>query len=291
MLANTNGAFATAQTDFKLNIQTAVGGGRTRRINPIAKEVQDTFDGIYAQTTSFVQNPNSAINGMIVSGDAGTGKTFTVKKALLDTGHQKNVEYIKGSKITAASLYVKLYLNRARHRIIVLDDCDLIHHQEKNLIVPMLLGAAELGQNRDVGWETARKNPLMEQFNVPHNFKFEGSIIWITNDRKEQIGKAVKQWKNAILSRFNFAECNFTDEQKFMYTMHLIENVDMLGSACQEYVGGYPEVIIDEAHAYMSTNYRNLVEVTPRQAIKIADILHHNHDQDLRQTMLRQLWK
>ena len=73
------------------------------RINPIAKEVQDTFDGIYAQTTSFVQNPNSAINGMIVSGDAGTGKTYTVKKALRDTGHQANVEYIKGGKITAAA--------------------------------------------------------------------------------------------------------------------------------------------------------------------------------------------
>ena len=88
------------------------------RINPIAKEVQDTFDGIYAQTTSFVQNPNSAINGLIVSGDAGTGKTYTVKKALVDTGHQKNVEYIKGGKITAASLYVKLYLNRARREVL-----------------------------------------------------------------------------------------------------------------------------------------------------------------------------
>ena len=47
-------------------------------INPIAREVQDTFDGIYAQATSFVQNPNSAINGMIVSGDAGTGKIGSV---------------------------------------------------------------------------------------------------------------------------------------------------------------------------------------------------------------------
>jgi Cdc6-like AAA superfamily ATPase len=291
MLATTNGAFGTAKTSHKIIAGPAGGVASTVRINPIAREVQDTFDGIYAQTTSFVQNPNSAINGMIVSGDAGTGKTYTVKKALMDTGHQKNVEYIKGSKITAASLYVKLYLNRGRHRIIVLDDCDLIHHQEKNLIVPMLLGAAELGQNRDVGWETARKNPLMEQFNVPHQFKFEGSIIWITNDRKEQIGKAVKQWKNAILSRFNFAECNFTDEQKFMYTIHLVDNMDMLGVNCQEYAGGYPEDIVEQASDYMSTNYRNLIEVTPRQAIKIADILHHNKDATLRQTMLRQLWK
>jgi len=263
----------------------------TTKINPIAKEVQDTFDGIYAQVISFVQNPNSAINGMIVSGDAGTGKTYTVKKALKDTGHQKNVEYIKGGKITAASLYVKLFLNRGKHRIVVLDDCDLIHHSEKNQIVPMLLGAAELGQNRDVSWETARKNPLMEEHNVPHNFKFEGSIIWITNDTKDQIGKSVKQWKNAIMSRFNFAECNFTDEQKFMYTIHLIDNVDMLGTNCQEYVGGYPKDIIQQASDYMCTNYRQLVEVTPRQAIKIADIMHHNVEENLRNTMLRQLWK
>lgn len=262
-----------------------------QRINPFAKEVQDTFDGIYAQVTSFVQNPNSAINGLIVSGDAGTGKTYTVKKALIDTGHQRNVEYIKGGKITAASLYVKLYFNRAKHRIIVLDDCDIIHHSEKRQIIPMLLGAAELGQDRDVSWETARKNPLMEEYDVPHHFKFEGSLIWITNDRKEDIAKAIKQWKNAIFSRFNFAECNFTDEQKFSYTIHLVDNEDMLGSNCQEFVGGYPEDIIDEAAEYMASNYPNLVEVTPRIAIKIADIMHHNADAKLRKTMLQQLWK
>ena len=261
------------------------------RINPIAKEVQDTFDGIYEQAKSFVQNPNSAIHGLIVSGDAGTGKTYTIKRALKDTGHQKNVEYIKGGKITAASLYVKLYLNRGKHRIVILDDCDIIHHGEKRQIIPMLLGAAELGQNREVSWETARKNPLMEEFNVPHQFKFEGNIIWITNDRKEDIAKAIKQWKAAIFSRFNFAECNFTDEQKFMYTMHLVENCDMLGENCQEFIGGYPKDIIEEASDYMSINYRSLVEVTPRQAIKIADIMHHNADAKLRKTMLQQLWK
>jgi len=261
------------------------------KMNPIAKEVADTFEGIYAQATSFVQNPNSAINGMIVSGDAGTGKTYWIKKALIDTGHQSNVEYIKGGKITAASLYVKLYLNRAKHRIIVLDDCDIIHHGEKRQIIPMLLGAAELGQKGDVSWETARKNALMEEFNVPSNFDFQGNIIWITNDRKEDIAKAIKQWKAAIFSRFNFAECNFTDEQKFSYTLHLIENCNMLSTNCQEFPGGYPEKIIEEARDYLSENYRNLVEVTPRQAIKVADILHHNSDPKLRTQILQQLWK
>lgn len=261
------------------------------RINPIAREVQDTFDGIYAMVTSFVNNPNSAINGLIVSGDAGVGKTYTVKQALIDTGHQTNVEYIKGGKITAASLYVKLYLNRAPHRIIVLDDCDIIHHAEKRQIVPMLLGACELGSRGDVSWEVARKNPLMEEYNVPTQFNFEGSIIWITNDSKESIAKAVPQWRNALFSRFNFAECLFTDEQKYMYTMYLIDNKDMLGANCQEYRGGYPDGIIQEAADYLSSNYRQLVEVTPRQAIKIADILNTNSDPSLRNIILQQLWK
>jgi len=279
MLATANGALATAKTSPKF------------RINPIAKEVQDVFDSIYGQVGDFIKNPNSAMNGIIVSGDAGTGKTYTVKKALIDLGHQKNVEYIKGGKITAASLYVKLYLNRAKHRIIVLDDCDIIHHQDKNQIVPMLLGAADLGQKRDVSWETARKNPLMEEYNVPHNFKFEGKIIWITNDRREQINKAVKQWAMALDSRFGFTKCYFTEEQKLMYTLHLVEHADMLGTNCQEYEGGYPEEIINNALDYMTENYRNLVEVTPRRAIMIADIMNQCSDPSQLKERLRQLWK
>ena len=262
-----------------------------QRINPIAREVKEVFDGVYAMTQNFAKNPDSAINGLIVSGDAGIGKTHTVKQALKAAGVQQNVEYIKGGKITAASLYVKLYLNRAKHRIVVLDDCDIIHHQDKKQIIPMLLGATELGQKGEVSWEVARKNALMEEHNVPTRFDFEGSIIWITNDTVEDIAKSAKQWKNAIFSRFNTAKCYFTDEQKYMYTMYLCEQLDMLGTNCGEYPGGYGETTIDTALDYMANNYRNLVEVTPRQAIKIADIIHHTPDPALCKMQLNQLWK
>lgn len=261
------------------------------RINPIAREVKEVFDGVDAMVTNFAKNPNSAINGLIVSGDAGIGKTYTVKSALKASGVSANVEYIKGGKITAASLYVKLYLNRAKHRIVVLDDCDIIHHQDKRQIIPMLLGATELGQRGEVSWEVARKNPLMEEYDVPTRYDFEGSIIWITNDTVEDIGSAAKQWKQAIFSRFNTSKCYFTDEQKYMYTMHLCEQLDMLGANCQEFPGGYSEETIEMALDYMSTNYRNLVEVTPRQAIKIADIIHHTTDEALLKMQLAQLWK
>lgn len=266
------------------------------RINPIAREVQDTFDGVYAQVKSFATNKSSAINGLLVSGDAGTGKTYTVKKALVDLGVTGNVEYIKGGKVTAASLYVKLFLNSSPHRIIVLDDVDIIHHAEKNKIIPMILGACDLGHDREVSWETARANALMEEVGAPMNFKFHGTLIWITNDTIDDIAKACKQWKNALLSRFNVARCYFTDEQKYMYTMHLCENVGMLNGKCVDHKQkngkpGYPNKAINETLEYMENNYRQLVEITPRIALRICDTLHYEQDANMRKNLLQQMWK
>jgi hypothetical protein len=269
----------------------------TNRINPIAKEVQDIFDGVYAQVQSFAVNKNSAINGLLVSGDAGTGKTYTVKKALVDLGVHGNVEYIKGGKITAASLYVKLWLNRAKHRIVVLDDVDIIHHSEKNKIIPMILGACDLGFNREVSWETAKPNALMEQVGCyDMSFTFNGTLIWITNDTIQDIEKSCKQWKSALLSRFNVAKCYFTDEQKYMYTIHLCENVGMLNGNCVDHkmpdgTSGYPQESIDNAIDYMYTNYRKLVEITPRIALRICDTFHYQDDEKLRKNILQQMWK
>ena len=267
------------------------------RINPIAKEVQDVFDGVEAQVRSFAQNTTSAINGLLISGDAGTGKTYTVKRALIALNKHQHVEYIKGGKITAASLYVKLWLNRAKHRIVILDDVDIIHHTEKNKIIPMILGACDLGFDREVSWETARPNALMEQVGCyDMSFKFEGTLIWITNDTIDDIQKACKQWKSALLSRFNVARCYFTDEQKYMYTMHLCENKGMLNGNCVDHkmpngTPGYPVTIIEQALEYMENNYRKLVEITPRIALKIADTFYYQTDPLLRDAILQQMWK
>ena len=56
----------------------------TNRINPIAKEVQDIFDGVYAQTQSFAKNKSSAINGLLVT--ATVEKDMEALKFGLDKG-------------------------------------------------------------------------------------------------------------------------------------------------------------------------------------------------------------
>ena len=269
----------------------------SKKVDPIAKKVIETFEGVYNQTVNFATNPESAINGMLVYGDAGVGKSHWIKKALKDTNAVDRTEYIKGGTITAASLYVKLALNAGSHRIVVLDDVDIVHHSEKNKIIPMVLGAADTGRDRLVTWSTAKKNSLMELHNIDFEFLFNGNIIWITNDTKETIKKSAKQWASALDSRFNPAECIFNREQKLQYTKYLIDPCDMLGKNCVDHkyelngikVPGYPQLIIDKTYQWLEDNYELLNEVTPRVALKIADTIYYNNDPKMQRIMLNQL--
>jgi len=272
------------------------------KISPVIKPIIETFQKVYYQTLMFANNPDSAINGLLVMGDAGVGKTHFVTEALRDAGVQKNVEMIKGGTLTAASLYVKLFLNRDKNRIIVFDDVDLLGHPEKNKIIPMILGAAQEGRKRQVTWSTARRNALMEEYDVPEEFYFDGNIIFITNYTKKDIQDKAKQWTMAFESRFNSVECIFKHEQKYMYTKHLVEDKDSLGTNCPKNVhtyidttgkeqNGYPQHVIDEAMDFIDVNYENLSDITPRVAIKIADTIHYNNDPHMKRVMLSNLVK
>jgi len=268
-----------------------------KKINPVIKPVIETFQTVYYQTTNFANNPDSAINGLLVMGDAGTGKSHYVDKALIDNGVKPNVETMKGGTITAASVYVKLYLNRAKHRIMVFDDVDLLGHPERNKIIPMLLGAAQEGSDRLVTWSTAKRNALMEEHDVPEKFLFNGNIIFITNYTKSDIANKAKQWNGAFNSRFTPVECIFTHEQKYMYTKYLIEDSDMLGATCRVHkyehkgkkLNGYPQSVVDETIDFIDDNYMNFSDITPRVAVKIADTIYYNTDLHMKRVMLNNL--
>lgn len=268
------------------------------KINPVIKPVLEAFKTTYYQTLTFATNPTSAINGLLVMGDAGTGKSHHVKEALRKAGVQKQVEYIKGGTITAASLYVKLYLNRDPDRIIVLDDVDIIGHSEKNKIVPLILGAVEEGKNRKVTWSTARKNGLMEEFDVPFEFNFNGNVILITNYTMQHISDKLSQWKQAFSSRFINVSCIFTPEQKYMYTKYLVEKEHMLGDNCKVHTYkvrgvekyGYPRDIVKQTMDFIDDRYMDFTEITPRVAVKIADtIYYHKHNAEMQEVMLENL--
>jgi hypothetical protein len=54
---------------------------------------------------------------------------------------------------------------------------------------------------------------------------------------------------------------------------------------------GYSAKAIEETLDYMENNYRQLVEITPRIALRICDTLYYHTDKIMRKNLLQQMWK
>lgn len=124
-----------------------------------------------------------------------------------------------------------------------------------------------------IGYEAASQNKLFEELGVESSFSFEGSIIWVTNTRLSALEKKFGQHWDAVKGRFIPIEIFLTKEEKYLYTIHLIEDHNMLGKKCEAKEGGYSKEIINKTLDYLYDSYEDLKEITPRIAIKVADTM------------------
>jgi len=253
----------------------------TQHSNPIIDEVVSRYKTIENYTKMFTSNPNNAIRGLLISGDAGFGKTHFTKLGLSNTNPEM-VDYIKGSSISAPALFVKLYQSRLEGQVLVLDDVDIINKSKAEFltILDLIKGATEPTKDeRIISWNRAQRNQLMVENNVDDTFEFNGTIIWITNETVSNIAaKAGSHW-NALDSRFYKVESWLNDQEKLMYTLHLVEDVDILGKECYAKEDGYSNEVIENTVKYLRNNYRYMYDfndnstVSPRSAIKLADTI------------------
>lgn len=245
--------------------------------NPIVDDVCKRFKTVYEISKIFVTG-DSAQKGIIISGDAGTGKSYYVQQAFIDTDKTSRVDYNKSRSFTAAAFYVKLFLNRNAGDVVVFDDCNLggLTGADFKAVTDMLKGATEMTKGeRVIGWERAQQNSLMRDNDVPSSFDFQGSIVWITNYSFAQLEKKFGPHWEAIQSRFIQVPIRLNEQEKLMYTLYLVEEVDMLGKNCQTKEGGYPQPIIETTCKYLRANYKSMPNVTPRMAAKIADTIEN----------------
>lgn len=250
-----------------------------RKINPIAKRVVDTFDNVSMLVENFLTtSESSVIRGIAIPGDAGLGKTFAIKTALKKTGVFDRADYVKGGSITPGALFVKLYLNRNEGDIIILDDVNITDASSTKRweLLEMIKGATDPdSEMRTVSWETAKKNDLMKEHKVPSKFDFNGHVIWITNNTIEDIKKASKSHFVGLFSRFQWAPCFFNEDERLQYTLHCIEDYDILGKNCDDSIkqGGFSDDVVEKTYDYIYDRYEKISDISPRAAIKIADLI------------------
>jgi len=244
--------------------------------NPIVKKVVDRFTTIQKIAEVFVTS-ESPQRGLMILGDAGVGKSHYVKQAFVSTNTTNRVTYLKSQSFTAPALYAKLWENRHKGSVVVFDDCSLesMSSSDFRKWTDWIKGALEITSGpRMIGYQAASKNKLFEELGVESEMDFQGSIIWISNSSVEKLQSKFGDNWGAIDQRFRPLSVFLSKEEKFMYTCHLVEDLDMLGKNCEAKDGGYPKEVIDMTMDFLSDNYDDFKEITPRIATVVADTIH-----------------
>ncbi|HDH45395.1 MAG TPA: hypothetical protein ENG66_08475 [Thermococcus sp.] len=157
------------------------------------------------------------ISGLIVHGEGGLGKTYTVLQTLAELGMKFGSDYVYlSTHITPLELYNLLY--KYNDRVVVIDDVEKLLQYEKTIgILKSALWSSVNGKRVITYYTTSNK------LEAPEEFVFEGKIILILN----KIPKKNKEIIDSLLSRVFSYRLKFTYEErmKIMYEMAKVFNI------------------------------------------------------------------
>ena len=133
------------------------------------------------------------VNGLMLSGKAGTGKTYTVTSTLDKMGTPYTV--VAGSASTPG-IIAELY--KSSNGIIVFDDCDSVFDDQESRNI--FKAALDTKKVRTISYKKQNPNfydidkvtpEKLEEFEaagkIPNSFQFTGQIIFISNLKKEKL--------------------------------------------------------------------------------------------------------
>jgi len=144
-------------------------------------DVNDRFKFIEKFTTMVVKGISPSL---LLTGQAGIGKTHTVTDTVRKLGLIENEDYIilKGHS-SPMGLYGALYFNQ--DKLIILDDCDSCWRDP--IAVNILKAALDSYGKRIVSWNSI----AAERNDMEPSFEFTGSIIFISNIDSRRLDSAV----------------------------------------------------------------------------------------------------
>jgi hypothetical protein len=169
------------------------------KINQLDDDLKiDVFKSIELYT---IQVARGKSNSLIVSGDAGVGKSRTVLDTLSSLGMEKDKNYYSATGFaTTAGLYEILFKNR--NRLIVFDDCDAVFKEPESINI--LKGALDTYEIREIAKLTKGNTfdsfgmdeaEIQEEFDstgkLPNKFQFTGQIIFISNLPEDKFDSAL----------------------------------------------------------------------------------------------------
>ena len=201
------------QQKYFRDIEREARAKEEEALSTILKSKNRNIDKYYYELKELMKTlVNGNINGLLVLGEAGLGKTYQVNKMLQELGKKYGEDYaVLSSYATPLEFYQFLYHNS--EKVIVLDD--LLKLLDNDIAKGILLSAL---------WSISPDTPRIVNYNsstskldVPTQFEFKGKIIWCLNKIPNELAP--------LLSRIFKYEMKFTYSQKLNLIASLCSNI------------------------------------------------------------------
>jgi|TARA_B100001105_G_scaffold241056_1_gene220116 hypothetical protein len=223
---------------------------------------------------------DGVVRGMVVTGPPGVGKSYGVeqvleKNSLFDVmaGNGTKFETVKGAS-SAIGLYKVLFNNANSKSVLVLDDCDTVLYDETSL--NLLKAALDSCKKRTLNWNT--DSALLRREGIPDMFEFQGSVIFITNLKFDNVRGKIKDHLAAIMSRCHYLDLTMdTMREKILRCQQIVAD-GMLNE--------YQFTAKEEAEIlnFMLDNKDRMREISLRMVTKLADLKKSFGDEKWKRT-------
>lgn len=209
------------------------------------------------------------VNSLMVAGAPGVGKTYELERRLensLNNGDIQSYESIKGT-ISALILYKKLYENKDKGQVVLLDDVDRIFGDEEAMNI--LKAALDSSVVRKVCW--SKNSRFLQDEGVPNSFDYSGQVIFITNTNPDRViakDGRMSPHMNALISRCVFLDLCIHDSNEILIRIEqVIKNSTLLNDI--DITGDQATTLLD----WMRKNVNRLRSVSIRTVLQLASFI------------------
>lgn len=229
----------------------------------LSKQIADRFLVMDISCNAIVKG---IMRGLVISGAPGVGKTYLFEKELQkaeDEGQITSFLHVKG-KMSPLFLYETLYNNREEGSIVLLDDTDSVFED------PTALNILKAALDTSSGWVSwGSTTRYLADNDIPANFQFNGSIVFITNydfDRMINANNKMAPHFKALASRTTYLDLKIHTNLEIMLRVQQVA----LDSGLLESKGISVDVA-KEMIQWMWDNYNTMRELSIRSLLKLVE--------------------
>lgn len=219
---------------------------------------------------------NNDIRALIISGPAGIGKSYGVETTLermnmtrcIAVPNSEKYDIITGGT-SAIGLYIRLFENRREGNVLVFDDCDAALWDQDQL--NLLKAAMDTKKKRKICWmkESNALRGAADGGNedIPNDFTFEGSIIFLTNLKFDGVrNRKIAAHLSAIMSRVHYLDLCLDSRREQLLRVKQVVGEGMLEER------NLGKKLEDAVVNYVYDNVEYLHELSLRTVLKVADL-------------------